>query len=205
MSAELAYYISSYGCIAIFLFVFLQEVGVPNPIPNEFILLFSGYWASSGLLFFPKVWLFCVVADLLAATILYVVFYFFGSFILYKKLRWIPFVYRALERQSERIRNQGVSSIVVGRLSPFIRGYVAAICGVLHIHPQKYVFIILFTSTVWATFYLSLGYWLAPYWNCVMDKFSMFQYVMVGLLLAVILFMVWKYVKKNHENKRSNV
>ena len=35
VSSELALYITRYGYLAIFLLVFLQELGVPNPVTNE--------------------------------------------------------------------------------------------------------------------------------------------------------------------------
>jgi len=48
MSLTLSAYILKYGYIAIFSLVFLQEIGVPNPVPNEVVLLFSGYLSSVG-------------------------------------------------------------------------------------------------------------------------------------------------------------
>jgi membrane protein DedA with SNARE-associated domain len=46
MPPELILYITKYGYIAIFVLIFLQEIGAPNPIPNEFVLLYSGYLKS---------------------------------------------------------------------------------------------------------------------------------------------------------------
>ncbi|MCX6740828.1 MAG: hypothetical protein NTY61_00295 [Candidatus Parcubacteria bacterium] len=45
MPHSLAVFITHYGYLAIFFLVFLQEIGVPNPVPNELVLLFSGYLA----------------------------------------------------------------------------------------------------------------------------------------------------------------
>jgi membrane protein DedA with SNARE-associated domain len=205
MSGDLAYYISNYGCLAVFLFIFLQEVGMPNPIPNEFLLLFSGYLASSGMLYFPLVLALCISADILAASILYISFYYFGAYILSKKPRWIPISSEAIAKQSQCVQQQGVSSIVIGRLSPFIRGYVAVISGILRVHPRKYGFIVLATSSVWASFYLTLGYFLAPYWNLVMSHIGMFKYIMIGLLIAVLIFLVLKSFRKNFTKKRNNI
>lgn len=205
MPGDLAYYISNYGCLAVFLFIFLQEVGMPNPIPNEFLLLFSGYLASSGMLYFPFVLVLCISADMLAAFILYLSFYFFGTYILAKKPRWIPVSAETIAKQSQRVEQQGVSSIVIGRLSPFIRGYVAVISGVLRVHPRKYGLIVFATSTIWASFYLTLGYFLAPYWNCVMSHIGMFKYIMIGLLIAVLVFLTLKFLRKNFTKRRNNI
>ena len=56
MSPTLSAYIVKYGYMAIFSLVFLQEIGVPNPVPNEVVLLFSGYLASVGKLDLMTVW-----------------------------------------------------------------------------------------------------------------------------------------------------
>jgi hypothetical protein len=52
MSSELLFYVTKYSYGAIFVLVLLQELGVPNPVTNEFVLLFSGYLAFSGVLNF---------------------------------------------------------------------------------------------------------------------------------------------------------
>jgi membrane protein DedA with SNARE-associated domain len=48
MPDEIAYYVTNYGYLAVSILVFLQESGIPNPIPNEILLIFSGYMCYSG-------------------------------------------------------------------------------------------------------------------------------------------------------------
>lgn len=79
MPHSLAVFIAHYGYPAIFSLVFLQEIGVPNPVPNELVLLFSGYLAFLGALNFVLVFLTVVAADFIGTSILYLVFYFFGG------------------------------------------------------------------------------------------------------------------------------
>ena len=50
MPEGVVYYITRYGYIAIFIILFLQEVGIPNPIPVELLLIFTGYLSFKGLL-----------------------------------------------------------------------------------------------------------------------------------------------------------
>lgn len=85
MSSELALYIARYGYLAIFMLVLLQELGVPNPVTNEFVLLFSGYLAFAGILKFWLVLLTAVSADCIGTTILYAVFYAFGESIMKRR------------------------------------------------------------------------------------------------------------------------
>jgi membrane protein DedA with SNARE-associated domain len=76
MASTLAAYILKYGYVAIFSLVFLQEIGIPNPVPNELVLLFSGYLTAVGKLDFITVLLIVIAADTLGSSLLYVAFYF---------------------------------------------------------------------------------------------------------------------------------
>ena len=71
MTSELTLYITRYGYLAVFLLVLLQELGMPNPVTNELVLLFSGYLAFSGVLNLWLVFLTAVSADCIGTTILY--------------------------------------------------------------------------------------------------------------------------------------
>ncbi len=48
MPEDVVYYVTRYGYLAIFILVFLQEIGMPNPFPNELLLIFSGYLTFKG-------------------------------------------------------------------------------------------------------------------------------------------------------------
>ena len=63
MPSEIALYITKYGYLAIFILVILQETGMPNPIPNELLLLFSGYLVFKGIFSLPLLILTAASAD----------------------------------------------------------------------------------------------------------------------------------------------
>src|SRR5664279_3741133 len=90
MPEEVLFYITNYGYLAILILVFLQEIGMPNPFPNELLLVFSGYLSFKGLLFMPFVILTAVSADFIGTNVLYFLFFRAGTVIIRKKLKWIP-------------------------------------------------------------------------------------------------------------------
>ena len=198
MPNELIYYISQYGYLAIFLLVFLQEIGIPSPLPNEFLLLFSGYLAFSGALHLALIIICALAGDLLAATILYSTFNLFGNFILHNKPRWFPISQQNIDKQTKIIRERGLISIIVGRLSPLIRGYVAVISGLTHIKPQHYGLVILVTSTLWSSFYIVTGYFLGPYWNYVIAHIAQFKYCLYALLLVILITIIARFISKKN-------
>lgn len=192
MPEELISNIAQYGYFAIFLLVFLQEIGMPSPLPNEFLLLFCGYLAFTGVLNLPLVILSVVVADLLAGVILYLVFYFFGQLILQHKPKWIPISDEKIERLTLKINQSGQSGIFIGRLTPFIKGYVTVLCGVLRILPKKFSVTLLTSSVIWTVTYVSCGFLIGPYWTKITqsdtDIMSYLTIISISIVLIIIAF-----------------
>lgn len=165
LSAEFLHNLALYGYYILFLLVFLQEVGVPSPLPNELVLLFSGYMAYSGKLNLLYAILSAFAGDILGSAILFTLFYFFGKQIMKKKPRWIPVSEAKLGNLSAKLQKMGTTGIFLGRLSPFIRGYVSVLSGLMNFHPRKYALIMASTAPLWASFYIASGFLLGPYWK----------------------------------------
>ena len=155
MSPTLSAYIVKYGYMAIFSLVFLQEIGVPNPVPNEVVLLFSGYLASVGKLDLMTVWMTAASADVIASSLLYMTFYHFGQRLLQKWPRVIAT--STLDYLTTRISQQDRWSIYVGRLMPFIRGYTAVAAGLLKISPGLFLPAVLVSALTWSGGYVIAG------------------------------------------------
>lgn len=202
MPDELVIYILKYGYFAIFVFVFSQEIGLPNPIPNELVLLFSGYLTFMGLLKLPLVILAAVLADFTGTSILFSVFYFSGNFILEHKPRWLPIPLKSISRLQERISKNGLTGIYLGRLTPFIRGYTSVIAGLLQIKPKVFAPIALITATIWATMYVMAGILLGPFWNRVAPNVTSIKYIMLLVFSTIILIVILRALIKHWAVKK---
>jgi len=152
MSPELTAYVIKYGYIAILSSVFLQEIDVPNPIPNELVLLFSGYLTYVEKLNFITVLITVCAADVVGTSLLYIVFYYFGQLLLQKWSKLIPT--SKLEYLTKRVSNQDRWSIYIGRLIPFIRGYASVAAGLLHIPPRIFLPAVLLSALTWSGDYV---------------------------------------------------
>ncbi|MFH1454772.1 MAG: DedA family protein [bacterium] len=205
MPVELAQYITDYGYLAIFGLVFLQEIGVPNPVPNEIVLLFSGYLAWSGILSFPLIFLTAVFADFLGTSLLYVVFYFFGDYILKNKPSWIPISCERIKKLSEKISKEDKWGLYLGRLIPYIRGYVSVAAGLLEIKPKVFLTTVFLSAITWSGGYVILGRILGPYWKNVIDKIGGFQNIIIITVIVIIYILIRKnIVEPNSDKKETN-
>jgi membrane protein DedA with SNARE-associated domain len=199
MPEEAVVFVTKYGYMAIFILVFLQEIGMPNPLPNELLLMFSGYLTFKGILFLPLVLLTVVSADFIGTNILYFVFYSTGAYLLQKKPKWFPVSQKTIDRIMTKIHNGGNTSIYLFRLTPFTRGYTSVICGLLQIKPRVFLPIALYSAATWATIYVVAGLLIGPSWNLFIKNEGNFKYVLLASLILIsglVIFMYFHRKKK---------
>ena len=202
MPEQIIYYLTNWGYLAIFLLVLLQEIGMPNPFPNELLLIFSGYLSFKGILFLPFVILTVLSADFIGTNILYFLFYNTGTFIMKKKPRWFPLSSGMINRLSSKISKGGVPTIYIFRLTPFTRGYTSVIAGLLQVKPKIFLPVALFSGLTWATVYIVIGNLIGPSWNLFTQNIDSFRYYMLAALVIIICAVLLIYgFRKKGKNK----
>jgi len=183
---ELAHYIITYGYFAVFLLIFLQELGVPNPVPNEVILLFAGYLASIKVLSFPLILLAGISADFIGTSALYAVFYFFGDQILKHAPRWLPV--QKIENIKQRVAKKGGWGVFLGRLLPYLRGYASVAAGLLKIPPKKFLLSVVVSAIIWSGGYVTLGRVLGKQWDAALSKLNLWEILAIVIGAIVLIF-----------------
>jgi membrane protein DedA with SNARE-associated domain len=186
LSSELALYLTRYGYLALFLLVFLQELGVPNPVTNEFVLLLAGYLTFEGVLNLWLAVLTAVSADCIGTTILYLVFYRAGVRIMSHRPKWFPIKPAHVERLACTISKRGQWGIYAARLIPFLRGYASVAAGLLSIRPDVFIPAVVVSAVTWSGGYVIAGRLLGPYWEQVAKKIGSAESVLLALLLVLL-------------------
>lgn len=199
-----------YGYLLIFLLVFLQEVGVPNPIPNELVLIFSGYLGYSGKLNIMLTIASAYAGDLLGSGILFTLFFLFGKTIMERKPRWIPISKSKLDKLSRKIQRKGFAGVFLGRMTPFIRGYVAVLLGLMNYPVRRYLVVLNATALLWAAGYVTVGFFIGPYWKIVSAYIVGFRMGMGFIPVIVLVFAAfrllmqrWRIRKRKFANVQS--
>jgi membrane protein DedA with SNARE-associated domain len=201
MPEEVAYYITRYGYAAILTVIILQEIGVPNPVPVELLVFFTGYLSYKGLLYLPFVIITAIAADLTGAGILYLIFYSSGIFLIRNKPRWLPVSDTRINHFREKINNGGWSSIFLFRLVSLTRGYAAVISGLLHVNMRIYVPTVIVAAVTWTAFYAILGFVLGPSSNILFNNSGHFKIILFAILFIVLSISILVWLKKKHLNK----
>ncbi|MDB4925017.1 glycosyltransferase [Mucilaginibacter sp.] len=204
MPPQIVQLISSYSYLALFLLIYLQEIGVPIPLPNELLMLFAGYLSFKGILFFPAVLLCVIIADFTGTITLYLLFYFCGNYLMTHKPRWIPLSNATLDMLQLKVTQGGWWAVFLCRITPFIRGYTSVVSGLLRLKPKWFLPIAGISSILVCGTYVTLGEISGSYWNEIATKLNYFRYEALGLVLLVIsIFSITKLSTVLKEKKKA--
>jgi len=204
MPDEIAGFIIRYGYLAICILIFIQEIGIPNPVPNEIVLLYSGYLAFLHLLSLPIIIIVAIAADLIATGILYFTFYFFGNYIIEHKPKWFPLSVTKLKKLEDKVNERGLAFIFIGRMTPFIRGYVTVLAGILRIKPKAFLPLTIISTTTWCSVCIVGGYLLGPSWSMVAKNLS-FSHVILFFISVVIILLIIFFIKRNRKKIKEKI
>ena len=208
MPPILVQYVTQYGYLTLFALIFMQEIGIPIPIPNEIALLFAGSLAAVGNLNIFYIILVVVAADFIGTSLLYWVFYVFGHRILTHKPKWIPLPQEKLQKITKLVSEKERWGIYIGRLLPYVRGYTSVIAGLLQMPPRTYLPAVLLSAVTWSGGYAIAGKLLGSQWEVYAQKYGTFK---TSLFLAItVLFVIYfgrslyKTVKRFLENRHTD-
>lgn len=157
MSSILTNYILTYGYLAIFCIVLLQELGMPG-LPNELVLFYFGFISKQVGLSYPMLIMLVVLADMIGSFVLYFLFYHGSAWLASIKPKWLPLPVKKIEKIKERIASHNGRNIFVAKLTPFVRSYLPVVAGLLHVAPALYGRIVLITAFIWSGGWVTAGW-----------------------------------------------
>jgi len=160
MSAILTHYIITYGYLAIFGIVLLQELGMPG-LPNELVLLYFGYLSKQAGLSYPLVICLVVTADITGSFMLYFLFYHGREWLNRIKPSWIKIPVKKIDLLKEKVASHSGRNIFVAKLTPFVRSYLPVVAGLLKIDTGLFGRIVLITAFIWTGGWVTAGWLLS--------------------------------------------
>jgi len=129
-------------------------------LPNELVLFYFGYICHKAGLFFPAVIGIGIVADITGSLLLYLLFYYGRNHLAHVKLKWLRLPTRKIDSLTQKMTSHKGRSLFVAKMTPFIRGYVAVVAGLLHIPLALYGRMIVLTAITWTGGWLTAGWML---------------------------------------------
>ncbi len=196
----------AYKLIALFVLIFIEEAGVPLPLPGDILVMYMGYRVQAGDL--SALWSIPLTAVAVAAgsSTLYTVALKVGHPLLTKYGRILRLTPEKMDEAERRILKFGPWAIIVGRLIPGLRTPTSLVSGLLTIPYPLFVSATSTSAVIWTLFYFALGYLFGEGYGAVGSlKLGQVQFVTAIVIAVVFLslggFLLFKYKRKGREKQ----
>jgi membrane protein DedA with SNARE-associated domain len=187
-------WISRYGYPAIFCLLMLGIVGLP--VPDETLLAFTGY-----LIFTHHFNLVPAFATVLAGTICGITLSYtlgrtFGLALIHRFGKYIHLTEERLAKAHRFFERVGHWSLTFGYFVPGVRHLTAYAAGVSYVEPHIFAMFAYLGAFLWATTFVSLGYFLGDRWQVVSAQIH--HHMMIAscaIGVVIVLYLVWRKLR----------
>ncbi|WP_415977070.1 DedA family protein [Rhodococcus sp. 077-4] len=164
------------------------------PLPSEIILPLAGFTASQGGMSLLSALFWTTAGSVIGAFVLYWLGLKLGRDRMYAIVGKIPFVgTEDLTKADDWFTRHGRSAVFFGRMIPVVRSGISIPAGVSRMPILQFLIYTTLGSLIWNSIFVLAGYFLGENWHYVENYASVFQYVVIGIVVALI---SWFVVKK---------
>jgi membrane protein DedA with SNARE-associated domain len=190
------------GYPGIFLLMAIEGFGIP--IPSELTMPFSGFLASAagGSKFsLPAVIGVGAAGEVFGGAVAYGLGYFGGRPVLERYGRLVLLSPAELERGEIWFGKYGDWVVLVTRLLPAIRSFIALPAGVVRMPFWRFLLFSAIGSIIWTTALALIGHALGQHWQSISSGIRKYDVIIVAVVVILILFAVYKRVTagRGHE------
>jgi membrane protein DedA with SNARE-associated domain len=155
-------FLAEHGVLAAFVYLAIEEAGVPIPVPGDFLMLTLGIRAREGAI---SLWQ--VIAAMEAGTIVGSCFLYYvarrgGRGLVERYGRYIGIRREQLDRAEAQLARHGALAVVLGRLLPGLRVLTAIACGIFRVPFHVFLPAMSLGGLIYIVGYTLLGYYAGP-------------------------------------------
>jgi membrane-associated protein len=157
-AALVGHLLHRFGLAAAFTLLYLEESGVPMPMPGDVFVMYVGHHSTHSLLTLLAAWLGLIAVVVLGASNLYFISRRWGRSIVEHRLAKLLHLTPARIDQAEHwFGRWGVWTLVLGRHIPGLRVPLTVAAGIFRVQYPVFVASVAISTAVWAGFFLTLG------------------------------------------------
>jgi membrane-associated protein len=147
-----------FGLAAAFGLLYLEESGVPMPMPGDVFVMYVGHHTAHGLLTLVAAWLGLIAVVVLGATTLYLISRRWGREIVERRFAKFLHLTRGRIDQAERwFARWGVWTLVFGRHVPGLRVPLTVAAGIFRVRYPVFAASVAISTAIWSGFFMTLG------------------------------------------------
>ena len=184
-------WISTYGYAAIFLLLMLGIVGLP--VPDETLLVFCGFLASSGRLHPVAIFATAVAGSCCGISLSYTIGRTLGLGVIHRFGKYLHITEERLAKIHDWFNKLGHWALFFGYFVAGVRHVTAIIAGTSRLEYPAFAAYAYSGAAVWAACFLTLGYFVGENWRRMAETLHGYvHYVSIVLVLAAILYWLWR-------------
>jgi membrane protein DedA with SNARE-associated domain len=185
--------LSSLGYLGVVLLMAIESACIP--LPSELIMPFAGYLVFKGTLTLWGVTLAGAVGCVVGSLVAYYVGLWGGRPLVLKYGRYLLISQRDVDLADRWFARHGDITILVGRLLPVVRTFIAFPAGVARMPLAKFVIYTFVGSLLWCWALAWVGEKLGEHWDSLGIYFHRFDEVIGLLIIAGAAWWIWRHVR----------
>jgi len=200
-------WLAHYGVLAVFLLMLIDAV---FPAASELVMVYAGALASGALTHTVDVfgWHTTGLSAYLLVVAAGVVGYQIGADLgwwigdrggrpfLERHGRWLHLTHERIDRADRWFDRWDDWAVFLGRITPVARSFISIPAGVFEMRFAPYALYSLLGSLPWAFGFAAAGVALGNGWERVHNSFRWVDYVVVGLIVAGIAYLIVRTVRR---------
>jgi membrane protein DedA with SNARE-associated domain len=160
-------WLSHYGYAGLFALLVLGIVGLP--IPDETLLVFSGYLISTGRLHGVPTFLAGLGGSMCGISLSYTVGRSLGRSMVLRYGRLLHITEERLERVHRWFERVGEWLLTIGYFIPGVRHFTALVAGTSQLQYARFALFAYTGAVLWVSTFLSIGYFVGANWRAAMQ------------------------------------
>lgn len=151
-------WVAQWGYLGLFAVLFVEEAGVPIPVPGDVFIAAIGAAGHAGAASFGLTVAVVAAATVSGSAILFELSRRMGHPLLLRVGRRFGFDADRAARTDRWLQRRGAAAIVLGRLTPGLRIVLTGAAGALRMPRRTFTIGTAVASVIWATLYYWLGF-----------------------------------------------
>jgi membrane protein DedA with SNARE-associated domain len=178
-------WITHHGYAGIFSLLVFGIVGLP--VPDEWLLTFSGYLIFKHTLLFLPTFGAAFLGSACGITVSYTLGRIFDTYVLVKYGRFFHMTPQRLERVHSWFERRGRWTLLVGYFIPGVRHLTGYVAGISELSFPNFALFAYTGAFLWAAVFITVGYILGEQWNRVLQSLHETKLLVIGLAIAAVL------------------
>jgi membrane protein DedA with SNARE-associated domain len=181
-------WLSHYGYAGLFALLVLGIVGLP--IPDETLLVFSGYLISTGRLHVLPAFLVALGGSMCGISLSYLLGRSLGHSIVLRYGRFLHITQERLERVHRWFERVGEWLLTIGYFIPGVRHFTALVAGTSQLQYARFALFAYAGAVLWVSTFLAIGYFVGENWRAAVQLVHRYTLAFAALL-AIAAALAW--------------